>query len=516
MKTLTISLKASALGFIAALSIGCLASEPETDDIERFEFEGQLWPAPPFTPEQVQRFAHPEDYAVLQGLSMYQPQARGVEGFNNRLASSSFFLEERIRQVDAHIVSVSDHSYRILVRDRLGDQPMTAEDHLFSYSSLVWDQNGRIVGTKAEQVTNDDLLSLQSLEKLKYLQLDRDSEDKGLDLSLLSQHQGLRSLDMAASFKSFDALCENNRLTLLTIGFSQPNDEHLDISCFPELRRLIYGRNSKTSMSLSNLPELQAAAITFGRLINFTLEGRSLPSLKSLVIAELEVTNNADIEWPENLEYLNISNANLPGGFPPLPESLRNLNMKEVSAPRFSRIQLPENLNYLDLEGAQLDDYSLILGAKNLESLVLMNSNFEQWALLPELENLKHLDLINTPIEDEHLEYLAKMEQLQSLFLGSTNVSTLLPLASLQNLNYLSFSLTNVENADEVPFIKDISHLGYDMAFLEKHEGNWPDHFQRMFENLSGNRNCNGLKPCEVPIFSRISRGSEVRYHSMD
>ncbi|MCH8532601.1 MAG: hypothetical protein LAT65_17250 [Saccharospirillum sp.] len=512
------ALKATALLLSTVLGMSCLASEPETDDIERFEFEGQLWPAPPFTPERVQRFAHPEDFAVLQGLSMYQPGGDGFgeERFSETLKRSNFFLEERYRVSEPALTQVKLIGYRLLRPDYIGEEVFFAEDHFLTNATLLWSNSGNVMQLTIERATDNDLQLTKALENLRYLRIDGSVEDGGADLSLIASHKNLRMLRLATAFHSLENTCDFDQLVELRIGFSQPEDEHLHISCYPELRSLTYSRNSTTALTVSNLPNLQVAGINSGRLSSFNLDGSTLPMLRSLILQDLEVLGEAKIQWPENLEFLNISNASILGSFPPLPENLRNLYMKEVTAPRFSRVQLPENLNYLDLEGAQLDDYGFILKAKNLESLVLRGSNFRQWDLLPELKQLKHLSLTNTQLDDEGLVHLAQMTQLQSLYLNGSNISNLLPLSSLENLNFISFAATRITSAEEVPYFDGLSDIGYDMEFHEKYDGRWPEHFQRMFEHQTGSRTCNGLKPCEVPIFTRVSQGAEVRYYSMD
>lgn len=534
-------------GLITLLcSLGSLADKVQGSELEYFEFEGQHWPLPPYTPERMQQFAHPDDFAVLKGLSMYKPQSgRNHEAMlSGMLQMSSFFLEENIRTSTTALTHAPQLGYRILHDIGSGQNPMEPQSYMAAFAKPLWNNEGRLIDLLVEEATNEDLIALNALHDLKYLTVNSGVED--LDLSLLTDISSIRLLRMGSAFRSFESLCEFTFLSELIIGFSNPKDDTLEINCFPELTTLIYGGNSISSIVLANLPKLEVAGVNSGRLVDFHLAGNSLPNLRLLQIQDLEVTGQAQIEWPENLELMNISRTRIRGGIPALPESLvtlfmddffdpvlvdsplpatlKNLIMKGAADPMLSSLQLPASLTYLDLEGALLDDYSFILNASELESLVLRGSSFEQWELLPKLKNLKHLSLTNTALGDDGLEYLAEMSPLQSLYLSGTHISTLLPLERLQGLNFLSFAETQVIDADQVPYIDRISDLGFGNALYEKYFGVWPEelagpwpaHIERMMENHIATQTCNGLKPCEIPVFSRLYRSPEIHYSAKD
>lgn len=236
------------------------------------------------------------------------------------------------------------------------------------------------------------------------------------------------------------------------------SSEHLDDSFTKLLRRLPptvstlslegKGLTDQTVEQLSHLENIEGLALRKGKLSGSTLGDLRLSQLKSLVLDESALSNEALTRLPNalNIEFLSLNDTHIGDNWIRsrrlLPE-LQMLELKRTSATGrgFDTAQLPK-LVILHLDGSPVDNEGL-------------------QAMAP-LAGLRVLRLDNTEITDSGLPALARHPILQQLSLAGTQITgsgfSEVQLPRLRELNLSGTKLTDqgLENLKNCPLLHSL------------------------------------------------------------
>lgn len=248
-----------------------------------------------------------------------------------------------------------------------------------------------------------------------------------------------------------------------------PNLEHLDLSNnqfegqFPNalltlspLKTLHLGYNKwdkPTTISLSNLVNLESLDLSNIGLEEIPNDIRFLTHLKSLQLADNQISSNFQfLSQIPQLSKLNLAGNQLSN----LPQTLSQL----------------KQLKQLDLSYNELNESSfLILRQFKLEWLSLEHNKIKVLTQpLSQLKQLVHLNLGRNKIESG-VEVLSQLSTLQQLFLNHNNLegnfpNQLLGLPHLMMLNLSSNQLSG-DLSQSLPAITDISNNRFTLEELE-------------------------------------------------
>lgn len=114
---------------------------------------------------------------------------------------------------------------------------------------------------------------------------------------------------------------------------------------------------------------------------------------------------------------------------------------------------------YLDLSGAALEDIDLYAVARlhNLEYLYLESTSIANVSPLAALSNLKYLNLGETQVSE--IAPLSGASSLTKLILRGTQVSDVTPLSTLTNLTYLTLRHTQVSDVTPLATLTNLTYL---------------------------------------------------------
>jgi len=274
------------------------------------------------------------------------------------------------------------------------------------------------------------------------------------------------------------AICKFKALEIVMISRAKLLDPADFTDCLPKLRYLSISIANGEEVVIKNLPALEYLQLAYSNWGAVTIDGTTLPNIKSIDIGDLELKNGfGDIK---------------------LPGHLTQLYLRESESDATSQLKLPESLEYLDLKEAQLSDYSFITQAKNLRYLNLEASNFTQWALLEEFKHLEALNLNLSLVDNAALKEIAKLTTLDYLSFADTQVTDARPLAALKNLSYFNAGYAPI-TPEHFPMIETNGYVGFPSEEYYESQID-PEHIAKMKENMfEGSKGCYEAKVCTSP-----------------
>jgi len=437
------------------------------------------WPQPPYSVEQIEAFANPDDLEVLYGLSHYQKPGYGKERIHYGTAFLVGYKPKNYTRgkVSIPIPGVETEGVKGIKQEQLSERHEWIDD----FSFPAWNENGRLINMKLYSPTGEDLELINQLPHLQSLRIEGPVQEEMLDIGLISTDLPLNAIStMWTKIKGTNQICQLKSLEVVKIAASKVEGYLDTASCSKAIVVLNFASTSFDGLSVSDLPELEMLSLNESEVRGgFVLDGSSLNNLVSLHWDEVEV--------PSDISRVT------------LPDSLVQLYLRRTTDSDLSRLKLPENIQYVDLQDAQLGDYSFLEEARNLTALNLEGSDFTQWSMLEQFSKLEHLKVGMTNFSDADLEYISKLKNLQSLDLGLTNITSAESLKDLTALSFLSLPQTKITDLEEIPFIPNLSYLGLPRIENYENRSNWPDAVRRMMETSGSGLECNGLKPCERP-----------------
>jgi len=439
------------------------------------------WPEPPYTEDKIKSFVNNDELRIvsqLYGFSKNSPDKIDI------YSKSGFLVEEGVYSISFGLESRNEPE--ILERTYSIDEEVWENKSTFDgmYSRLLWNSQGSLVGLYPGYLEQDDFQRINSFRNLKYFYpYQQKDKDNKLDFSALSSNLPIEAIKISdQSVVGLSQLCTLESLSHIEIVDSTIVDSFVINDCGVSLSRVRLVDSQFKQLNVSNLPDLDSLELIGGRAESIVVDGPSLPNLKTVVITSVDL--------PTDLSQIQ------------LPEGLTQLYLKYARDNALAGITIPDSVEFIDLKLSELDDYSFLSTAKGLKHLRLRGSSFDQWELLSGLDQLEYLDLIDTGLMDEDVQHLAPLESLKYLSLAGTKVTDVSQLETLQNLFFLNLYETDVLDFNNIPFIKDVSNLGF--ARLEHYEMSeqFPDHIVEMMKTVNYEEGCNGLKPCGTPAWS--------------
>ncbi|WP_189609988.1 leucine-rich repeat domain-containing protein [Saccharospirillum salsuginis] len=462
------------------------------------------WPEPPYTEEKIKRFVNNDELKIASQLYDFsEDNPDNVDVYSK----SGLLIQEKVISKNVGIDELSEPS--IIERTQNFNERSEEYSAPFysAYSKLLWNREGDLVGVYPSYISQNDIEYINDLNNLRYLYLS-DQRDKSveLDFNQLSSDFPLLGVYVSnVTAKGLRRFCDLKEIEHVEIVESRIVDPLPMSGCSESLRNIMLVESHINNFEISSLSGLKSLGIFGGYLEGLTIDGDTLPNLKTLHIT------NTDL--PDKLDKVK------------LPSGLVQLYLNYSKDSALSNLVVPDGVEFIDLKFSELDDYSFLSTAKGLEYLRLRGSTFEQWELLSnlgqleyldlhamnitdsdlkhigKLRNLRYLNLSNTDITDEGLEYISELTNLRFLNLGGTGISNLMPLSNMGSMISLNFYRTNVTDMGLIPYFENIKFLGFALDSHYENESGYTDDIHEMMMNIDFNYICTRHEECGIPAW---------------
>jgi Leucine-rich repeat (LRR) protein len=448
--------------------------------------EPKTLPQPPYSEAQLNGFVNQEELGAVSKIAEIQNELNsGVSVFE----MSDLLVENKPREDKAGLfVSALPGG---LFHDIELDGQTYIDEHTRSLtltpSSISFDRQGNVATVQIENVSAKDADYINQLSHLQAISISGSAfEGRNVDVAEFNSGLQLQAWTLSyVNLKNIASLCHFKTLEFVGIDRSEIAQNFSTTGCFPNLETLaIYHVKAKSGV-IKDMPKLRFLRLADSSWQSITLDGASLPNLKSVAMGNVNISSGFD-------------KVQLPAGLPQL-----YLNDSENDA--ITQLKLPENLQYLDLSNAQLSDYSFIRQSKNLRYLNLESSNFDDWAILKELTSLQALNVSHTTLSNEALSYFSILSDLNFLSLADTKVTDGRALSQLKKIKFLNVGDTKID-FDKFPDIEHTAYVNFpDERYYES--DSYPAHIARMKETkYAWPLDCFRANDCIAPPWLEFSR----------
>ena len=176
----------------------------------------------------------------------------------------------------------------------------------------------------------------------------------------------------------------------------------------------------------------------------------ALPALKSLTLADCNLSTAAGLEKAQNVTYLDLSN-NTIRNLEPLSAmlNLEEINLQHNALTSLSALGTLTNLTKLDVSYNSLTSIAPIATCVKLSYLEAGNNSLTNLGAVDNLAALTHLGVSNNKLTD--VSILGDCTALTELSIASNNITDISDLSTLTNLEIFDFSYNEVTALPEWP-----------------------------------------------------------------